>query len=210
MAASASSHLFNSQMSIGVVGADSDHALLDLCGRGPSVVTCDEQGDGMGSGTPEEQAREIIDAKLDQAGWVVQSRDELDLSAGPGIAIREFPLKEGFGQADYLLYVDRKAIGVVEAKPEGHTLSGVEPQSACYSEGLPDNLPAYHVPLPMLYESTGIETQFTNGLDPEPRSRDIFQFHRPETLLEYVQADAQLRAGLRDMPTLDESGLWAA
>ena len=160
--------------------------------------------------TPEEEAREIIDAKLAQAGWAVQSRDELDLSAGLGIVIREFPLKEGHGQADYLLYVDRKAIGVVEAKPVGTTLTGIEAQSACYSEGLPDDLPAWHRPLPFLYESTGEATQFTNGLDPDPRSRDIFHFHLPETLLAFAKRDAQLRGELREMPPLDEAGLWPA
>ena len=98
-------------------------------------------GKSMG---PEEEARQIIDAKLEAAGWVVQDMADLDLTAGAGIAVREFPLEAGHGKADYLLYADGKAIGVVEAKPEGHTLTGVETQSAKYAEGLPDGLP----PLP--------------------------------------------------------------
>ena len=77
-----------------------------------------------------------------------------------------FPLKPGHGKADYLLYVDKKAVGVVEAKPAGTTLTGVEAQSGKYSTGLPDTLPAHERPLPFLYESTGEETQFTNRLDP--------------------------------------------
>ena len=159
---------------------------------------------------PEEKARQIIDAKLKSAGWTVQDRAEIDLTASQGIAVREFSLKPGHGEADYLLYVDRKVIGVVEAKPVGHTLTGVEPQSARYSEGLPDDLPAYHRPLPFLYESTGEETQFTNGLDPDARSRDVFHFHTPTTLLEFAESEMQLRGRLRQIPELDPTGLWVA
>ena len=75
----------------------------------------------------------------------------------------------GHGQADYLLYGDRKALGVVEAKKVGATLTGVEAQTEKYSTGLPRGLPAWHDPLPFLYQSTGVETRFTNALDPEPR-----------------------------------------
>lgn len=78
---------------------------------------------------PEQKARGKIDANLVEAGWLVQDRDALDLTAGRGIAVREFPMKSGFGFADYLLYLDRKAIGAVEAKAQG-TLTGVEAQSA--------------------------------------------------------------------------------
>lgn len=79
--------------------------------------------------TPEQAARREIDADLAAAGWLVQDRSDLDLSAGRGIAVREFPMKSGFGFADHLLYLDRKALGAVEAKAEG-TLTGVEAQSA--------------------------------------------------------------------------------
>src|SRR4030042_1930765 len=97
--------------------------------------------------TPEQKARRQIDTDLTAAGWIVQSLGELDLTAGRGIAVREFPMKPGFGSADYLLYLDRKPVGAVEAKAEG-TLSGVEEQSAKYAAGLPDNLPAHNRPLP--------------------------------------------------------------
>src|ERR1700682_1602422 len=119
--------------------------------------------------TPEQKARQEIDAKLVASGWLVQSRGDLDLSAGRGIAVREFPMKSGFGFADYLLYVDRKAVGAVEAKAEG-TLTCGETQSEKYAAGLPDNLPAHKRPLPFLFESNGSVTYFTNGLDPVPRS----------------------------------------
>ena len=91
--------------------------------------------------TPEQESRKLIDQQLEASGWMVQDFDEMNISAGLGVAVREFPLKTGY--ADYLLYADGKAIGVVEAKPEGHTLTGVETQSAKYTDGLPDGLPHY-------------------------------------------------------------------
>ena len=153
---------------------------------------------------PEQKARQEIDANLTAAGWIVQDRDDIDLSAGRGIAVREFAMKAGFGFADYLLYLDRKAAGAVEAKPEG-ALTGVEAQSAKYAAGLPDNLPAIRRPLPFLFESNGAVTFFTNGLDPVPRSRQVFNFPRPETLAEWVTQPAQLRARLRNLAPLDET-----
>jgi len=132
--------------------------------------------------TSEQQARREIDRLLEAAGWSVQDSRAADLHAATGIALREFPLKEGHGYADYLLYVDGRAAGVIEAKKVGATLTGVEIQSGRYARGLPDALPAWTRPLPFLYESTGVESHFTNGLDPEPRARNVFAFHRPETL----------------------------
>jgi type I restriction enzyme R subunit len=158
--------------------------------------------------TPEQKARLEIDNDLVAAGWLVQGRDELDLTAGRGVAVREFSMKQGFGFADYLLYVDRKAIGAVEAKAEG-TLTGVEAQSAKYAAGLPDNLPAHRRPLPFLFESNGAVTYFTNGLDPSPRSRQVFNFPRPETLATWVSQDQQLRARLQVLPELDATRLWS-
>src|ERR1017187_1155992 len=156
--------------------------------------------------TPEQKARREIDAGLIAAGWLVQSRDDLDLTAGRGIAIREFAMKSGFGFADYLLYLDRKAVGAVEAKAAG-ALTGVEAQPAKYAAVLPDNLPAHRRPLPFLFESNGSVTFFTNGLDPKPRSRKVFNFPRPETLAEWLQQTAQLRARLKDLLALDETRL---
>jgi type I restriction enzyme, R subunit len=146
--------------------------------------------------TPEQKARIEIDADLVAAGWLVQDHSDLDLTAGRGIAVREFPMRSGFGSADYLLYLDRRAVGAVEAKPHG-TLTGVEAQSAKYAAGLPDKLPAHRRPLPFLFEANGSVTFFTDGLDPAPRSRQVFNFPRPETLAEWVSQAAQLRARLR-------------
>jgi type I restriction enzyme R subunit len=136
--------------------------------------------------TPEQKARIEIDRMLTEAGWLVFDFKEANIHAGRGVAIREFHLKSGHGEADYLLYVDGQAAGVVEAKPAGHTLSVVEIQSDKYRNGLPDSLPAWFLPLPFCYQSTGIETCFTNGLDPDPRSRTVFSFHRPETLATWI------------------------
>jgi type I restriction enzyme, R subunit len=167
--------------------------------------------------SPEAAARLSIDAALAAAGWVLQDVSSINLYAGRGIAVREFPLKSGYGFADYLLFVDGEAVGAVEAKKEGETLTGVEVQTAKYADGLRNNMNAPTRPLPFLYESTGLETQFTNLLDPEPRSRRVFAFHRPETLAGWI-ADLQrlgperatLRGRLQQMPALDTTELWPA
>jgi len=154
---------------------------------------------------PEEKARQNIDKLLEAAGWAIQDLDQLNLGASLGVAVREFPLESG--AADYLLFVDRKAAGVIEAKPEGITLSGVADQSAKYLAGIPKDLPRVQEPLPFGYESTGIETLFADLRDPEPRSRRVFAFHRPETLKDWVSQQDTLRARLRRMPLLITSGL---
>jgi type I restriction enzyme, R subunit len=135
------------------------------------------------SDTPEARARQNIDQLLTNAGWVVQSRDETNITAARGVAIREFPLKSGYGEADYLLYVDAIPAGVVEAKKEGETLTSFEIQTEKYSVGLPDELKPYRKPLPFLYQSTGAETRFTNLLEPDARSRQVFSFIGPKPLL---------------------------
>jgi type I restriction enzyme R subunit len=137
----------------------------------------------------------------------VQNKNEMNLSAGLGIAVREFPMLTG--DADYLLYAGGKAIGIVEAKQKGHTLIGVEPQSGEYAGGLPPEIPAYGKPLPFSYESTGAVTQFTNLLEPHARSQEVFTFHRPEELLRLAKLDAQVRGKLRSLPALDGSKLWS-
>ncbi|WP_114971196.1 DEAD/DEAH box helicase family protein [Rhodoferax ferrireducens] len=137
--------------------------------------------------TPEQKARVSIDELLKQAGWHVCSMADANIHAARGVALREFPLNTGYGFADYLLYIDGKAAGVIEAKKEGATLTGVEVQSARYAQGLPATLPAWRRPLPFSYESTGIETHFTQGLDPQPRARSVFAFHRPETLAAWLK-----------------------
>jgi type I restriction enzyme, R subunit len=164
---------------------------------------------------PEQQARSEIDKLLVAAGWSVQRRDQADLTAAQGVAICEYPLKKGHGFADYLLYVDGAAVGVIEAKRTGIPLTAVEIQTAKYSVGLPDIIPAPRRPLPFCYQSTGMETRFTNLLEPEARSRAVFAFHKPETLSQWIQADLKspgstVRGRLRTMPPLDDRNLWPA
>jgi type I restriction enzyme, R subunit len=162
----------------------------------------------------EARARKAIDRQLTGAGWQVQSQKALNLHAGRGVAVREFTLEKPHGRVDYLLFVDRQPVGVIEAKPAGKTLTEVELQSAKYTAGLPAYLKPPVSPLPFSYESTGTETRFTNGRDPEPRSRRVFTFHRPETLAEWARqitddpASPTFRARLRTLPPLDERGLW--
>ena len=120
--------------------------------------------------------------------------------------MREVPLKSG--RCDYLLLVDRQALGVVEAKKEGTTLSMVAEQSAHYSASLPDFIQAIAPgSLPFLYESTGVETFFRDERDPDPRSRSVFSFHRPETLAEWLTQPDTLRARLRHLPPLPTQGM---
>src|SRR5579883_3076321 len=160
---------------------------------------------------PEELARQQIDEMLSMAGWVVQDRQALNLGAGPGVAIREFSLRTG--TADYLLMVNREVVGVVEAKPAGHSLIGVREQSAKYLSGIDATLPVARTPLPFHYETTGQETRFTSNLDPVPRSCLVFSFHRPEMLQQWLELapeggeNATLRARLLQMPPLATHGL---
>ncbi len=182
--------------------------------------------------TPEARARIEIDKQLEESDWVVQDRAAMNLYAGQGVAVRYFQMATGHGEADYLLFVDQQPVGALEAKPVGHTLSGVEIQTKKYSEGLPERLDAPVTPLPFLYESTGAETQFTNLLDPVPRSRPVFAVHRPETIVEWLSEKplatwasgwqvgepkpsgwgsghpATVRGRIQALPDLDEKGLW--
>lgn len=151
---------------------------------------------------PEQKARDNIDALLLQAGWAVQHSKKMDFSVGIGIAAREY--QTDIGPADYVLFVDKKAVGVIEAKREdlAHTITSVEQQTEGYAAA---NLKwvSNKESLPFLYESTGIITRFTDARDPKPRSREIFNFHRPETLKEWLSQPASLRARLQQIPPLN-------
>ena len=148
---------------------------------------------------PEQEARKQIDAQLAASGWAVQDYKQFNPSAARGIALREAPLKSG--ACDYLLLVDRKAVGVIEAKKEGTLLSGVAEQSGHYAENLPDFINSVATGmLPFLYESTGVETFFRDERDPEPRSRRLFSFHRPETLAALASEPKTLRRRLANLP----------
>ncbi len=150
----------------------------------------------------ERHARKEIDKLLEAAGWSVCDYGSQDISKPS--AIREFPLKQGHGHADYLLYLQGKAAGVVEAKKAGYTLKGVAVQSAKYIAGLPDDLPAWGRPLPFAFESTGKETQFTNNLDPRPRSRRTFAFYQPSGLRKLLEIVEDLESALEQMRLIAE------
>lgn len=155
---------------------------------------------------PEDKARQTIDGLLAAAGWQVQDYNSLNLGASFGVAVREYPLTSG-GCADYLLFVKRKAVGVIEAKAEGVTLGGVAEQSEAYLEGIPTRLRFNRELAPFAYESTGTETFFRDARDPDYRSRRVFAFHRPETLKEWVEQSETLRSRLRQLPPLMTDGL---
>ncbi len=155
---------------------------------------------------PEQVARDRIDDRLRAAGWHVQDKDALDFNAGPGIAVREY--QTDIGPADYVLFADRRAVGVVEAKPDnwGARLTAVEEQSKGYANATLKWI-SNAEPLPFLYESTGQITRFTNGRDPNPRSREVFSFHRPETFKAWTLASRSFRSGIASLPPLNHAGL---
>ncbi|MFD0203538.1 MULTISPECIES: DEAD/DEAH box helicase family protein [Saccharothrix] len=160
----------------------------------------------------EAQVRRIIDRMLAEAGWHVQDQAEMNVVAAPGVAVREMTV--GRGRADYLLYVNAKLVGVIEAKREGSSLTSAEQQSRRYAEDADATLrlAAWRSPLPFRYESTAVETQFTNTLDPLPRARRVFSFHQPATIDRWMrEADADdsaptLRARLTLLPARPITG----
>jgi type I restriction enzyme R subunit len=154
---------------------------------------------------PEQVARDNIDAMLAAAGWIVQPVKLVNLSASLGVAVREYATASG--PADYVLFVDRKPVGVIEAKREelGENLTVTEDQSRDYASSKLKYL--NNDPLPFVYESTGTLTRFTDYRDPKPRSRPVFHFHRPETLREWMSQPNSLRTRLQEISPLDEDGL---
>lgn len=156
---------------------------------------------------PEEKARKVIDAQLAAAGWVVQDREAFNRKAALGVAVREFQMSTG--PCDYLLFIDGKACGVIEAKPAGVTLSGVAGQAQRYQGDPPASLASWGSPLRFDYQASGTETLFSDRVDPQQRSRRLFAFHRPETLHEWLKSASSLRARLANLPPLPEEGLRA-
>jgi type I restriction enzyme R subunit len=155
---------------------------------------------------PEQKARDEIDQLLAIAGWAVQDKKKIDFSASLGVAVREY--QTDVGPADYVLFVDKQAVGVIEAKPEtwGEKITIVEDQSQGYANATLKWVNNSQ-PLRFVYESTGVITRFTDGNDPHPRSREVFNFHRPETLAKWVHEPKSLRARLQDFPPLNTTGL---
>lgn len=156
---------------------------------------------------PEDKARSLIDRRLAASGWIIQSKDDMNLGAGPGVAIREFPTDSG--PVDYALFVGRKLCGVIEAKPEGMTLSGFSEQASRYIAGAPKHLVREDGQVRFEYVASGTESLFRDHADPDPASRRVFWFHRPETLERWIKEPVTLRGRLWDMPPFLTDGLRA-
>ncbi len=157
--------------------------------------------------TPEAQARELIDQRLVQAGWTIQDMKRFNPGASRGVAVREFPTDGG--PADYVLLVDREPVGVIEAKrdEEGQRLTEHEAQTERYANATLKWRQGGR-PLRFLFEATGQVIRFTDGLDPRPRSRELFHFFQPQQLAQWGAAADTLRGRLaRALPPLPEAGL---
>ncbi|WP_255156486.1 DEAD/DEAH box helicase family protein [Ferruginibacter sp. HRS2-29] len=143
--------------------------------------------------------------QLHACGWVIQNKNQINLNAGIGVAVREY--QTDIGPADYVLFVNKKAVGIIEAKreEEGVRLTTHEDQSEGYASAKLKHLD--NEKLLFVYESTGEVTRFTNFQDPKPRSRPTFSFHRPETFAEWQRQDKSLRAALKTIPALPILGL---
>ena len=156
--------------------------------------------------TPENRARRNIDSMLEAAGWHIQNYAERDTDAALGVAVREYQLRAG-QRADYLLFIGGVAVGVIEAKPEGTTLSGALQQAERYRASLPDDLPN-RTRFFFSYASTGVETYFRDIRDPDSRSRPVFTFHTPEALSNAFHQPRTLRERLKtDIPRLEKGSL---
>jgi type I restriction enzyme R subunit len=156
---------------------------------------------------PEQIARDAIDRQLRACGWAVQDNSKINFNECQGQAIREYTTDTG--PADYVLFVDHQAVGVIEAKREdfGQNLTTVEDQTGEYAAAKLRWVQHTGLPLPFLHEATGVLTRFTDQRDPKPRSREVFAFHRPETIREWLAAERSLRSRLLDLPDLDPEGL---
>ena len=157
--------------------------------------------------TPEKRARRNIDKMLEAAGWQIQDYAERDTDAAMDVAVREYRLRAN-QRADYLLFIGGVAVGVIEAKPEGTTLSGALEQAQRYRASLPDDLPN-RTRFFFSYASTGIETYFRDIRDPDSRSRQVFTFHTPQALFNAFHQPRTLRERLKtDIPPLEKCILW--
>ena len=155
--------------------------------------------------TPEAKAREEIDKKLVQSGWVIQDVKEVNLMASLGVAVREFPTDSG--PVDYALFVDGIPVGVVEAKREeaGEILTSVESQSARYANSSFKWIKNEHK-IRFAYEATNKLTRFTDYCDEKFRSRRVYSFHRPETLQRLLKQPDTIRNNLKHLPVLNTEG----
>lgn len=155
--------------------------------------------------TPEEQARIVIDEKLEKSGWTIQDMKKLNLTAAIGVAVREFPTSTG--PVDYALFIDGKPVGVIEAKKSesGENITVVEGQSARYAHST-FKWVQQEYRIRFAYEATDKLVRFTDYDDIKFRSRTVFSFHRPETLKALLAAPDTIRNNMKQFPPLDETG----
>ena len=155
--------------------------------------------------TPEQKAREVIDKKLVQSGWVVQDRKQLNLLAGLGVAVREFPTSTG--PVDYALFVEGIPVGIVEAKKDtaGGNITVVEDQSNRYAHSTLKWV-SVEYQIRFAYEATGKLTRFTDYADQKYRSRTVFAFHRPEELRRLLRQQDTMRNRMKHFPAFDTTG----
>lgn len=155
--------------------------------------------------TPETKSRLVIDKKLSECGYVLQDMMEFNPAAALGVAVREYPTDSG--PVDYLLFINKIPVGVVEAKAtgKGESLTSVAEQSKRYIESdLKFVKTQTHIRF--AYEATDVLTHFCDYADEKARSREIFTFHQPETLLRWMQDNATLRNRLKVLPAFDPTG----
>lgn len=159
----------------------------------------------MTNQNPEQIARDNIDRQLIASGWIIQGIRDVNLHVGIGVAVKEY--LTDVGPADYVLFVAGKPCGVIEAKreEEAHKLIIHEDQTEGYAFATLKHL--RNEPLPFVYLSTGDITRFSNFTDNKPRAREVFSFHRPETLGEWVKQSKSLRNRLHDLPALQTQKL---
>ena len=155
--------------------------------------------------TPEERARQLIDARLEQSGWVVQDLRKVNPMASLGVAVREYPTSTG--PVDYAIFVDGKPVGVIEAKKDelGENITVVEGQSGRYANSTFKYITTEYK-IRFAYEATGQLTRFTDYADIKYRSRRVFSFHRPETLFALLAKDDTIRNNMKHFPAFDATG----
>ena len=147
---------------------------------------------------PEEKARIKIDQGFYDAGWEVVNRDQYTPTS-TAVAIREGLLK-GNLEADYFLFINGKAVGVLEAKREEVDVSSgiVSDQVVTYAKNIPQYYQAYQRPLPLLYKSNGKIVLFKDYRDNDSDFEEINRIHTPWEIVKVLGIDDPF-AGL---PTL--------
>ena len=155
--------------------------------------------------TPEERARRMIDARLEQSGWALQDLRNVNPMASLGVAVREYPTSTG--PVDYALFVDGKPVGVIEAKKDdlGENITVVESQSGRYANSTFKYI-TIEYKIRFAYEATGQLTRFTDYKDIKYRSRSVYSFHRPETLQALLLKDDTIRNNMKHFPPFDTTG----